>query len=276
MKQGIDLKANIARSWARSRTVGAAALILLFAAGPVSAEDGPFYARGNFLCLSEFEGTVFPDTCFGYGSPNKMADDGQHGDGAAGDGVYGVWIACNQGPGMLQFKIANADWTFSEPTVPGDPLVNCRIFTATPGETVHFRLDLNPADDGWLPPIAIASDHGYPAGSTLELIGSGSELGNWTSGVAADHFGTIWEARVMIATPGTYEYKFRVQGTWAFANFGYHYNNLMGDNGVMVTTRPDQAMVVQFDELTGRIRAVDAADVPVEVMNWGTVRALYR
>lgn len=35
-------------------------------------------------------------------------------------------------------------------------------------------------------------------------------------------------------------------------------------------------MIIQFDELTGRIRAVPYADTPVMPLSWGLIKALYR
>jgi hypothetical protein len=237
---------------------------------------GPYYARGSFYCSSSLSGTTPPDTCYGYGPALELFDDGSHDDGAAGDGVYGGWVVCNQGSGRFAFKIANADWSLSGPTAPSAPLVNGRLFTAQANETVHFRLDLSEPLPGWEPPIAFANDHAYPAGAMLELIGSGPELGNWTQGLEAELVGSIWQKKVTIATPGYYEYKFRVLGSWNYANFGYHYNNNLGANGAFLVTEPNTEMMIQFDEISGRIRAIANSDLPVQYSNWGGLKALYR
>lgn len=250
--------------------------LLLAPLAALAQAPGPYYARGNFYCSSSLAGVWPPDTCYGYAPELELFDDGSHMDGAAGDNVYGGWVVCNQPPGMLQFKLANADWTFNGPSAPSAPLVNGRLFTTMMGEIVHFRLDLSTPPYGWVPLFAVANDHAYPAGATLELMGSGPELGNWTNGLIADHVGTIWQKQVTIATPGTYGYKFRVYGSWLYANFGYHYNNNMGDNGSFTTDAPNTNMIIQFDELTGRIRAIDDLNVPTRPKSWGRLKTIYR
>jgi hypothetical protein len=245
---------------------------------PAGAQaPGPYYARGTYFCSTSLSGTGSPtDSCFGYGPEVQLFDDGAHNDGAAGDGVFGADVATNQGPGFLEFKIANADWTFAEPTAGSAPLVNGRIWTQSPGEIVHFRLDFSTPTYGWVPAVAVANDHGYPAGTTLELMGSAPELGSWGVGLPADKFGSIWQKIVTIATPGTYEYKFRVLGSWLWSNFGPNYNNNFGSNGVFTTTDPNTEMIIQFDELTGRVRAIDNHSVAARTTSWGRLKTMYR
>ena len=248
------------------------ATLLLVAVGANAQAPGPYYARGTVYCSTELLGTTPPDSCYGYGDAVQLFDDGAHGDGTAGDGVYGVDVVCNSAPGLQQFKIANADWTFAEPTVLSQPFVNGRAWVGGPGDVVHFRLDFSPPGGGWLPDIAVANDHGYPAGATLELMGSAPELGVWNSGLDADHIGTLWQRIVTIATPGSYEFKFRVQGSWNLSNFGLDYNNDFGRNGSFTTTAPDTEMLIQFDELTGRIRAIDNGSTATVRRSWGQLK----
>lgn len=261
----------------RRNLVMFAALLAATAAVPARAQaPGPWYVRGTVFCSSAHAGIPFPDTCFGYGPDVELFDDGQHGDGAAGDGVWGVDVVCNQPAGMQFFKIANADWSFAEPSAPSAPLVNGRVWVDGPGDIVHFRLDLNPPAYGWEPPVAVANDHSYPAGTTLELMGSAAELGNWNVGLPAEHIGTIWQRIVTIAAPGTYEYKFRVLGTWDGSNFGYDYNNNFGRNGTFIVSDPDTEMIIQFDESSGRIRAIPNQNTPVVRRSWGALKTHYR
>lgn len=253
--------------------------IALLIALPVPAQaqaPGPYYARGTFYCAAGLSGSMPPDTCYGYGAPLQLFDDGVHSDGAAADGVWGVDVVCNQPGGLREFKIANAEWTFAQPTSPGYELQNGRVWTSGPGDVVHFRLDFTTPEPGWVPAIGVAHDHPFPAGSQLELMGSAPELGAWSSGLIADHVGTIWQVIATIATPGSYEFKFRVVGTWNISNFGRDYNNNFGRNGTFVTTAPNTEMIIQFNELTGRIRAVPYADTPVTSRSWGLIKALYR
>lgn len=254
-----------------------AALLVLACVAHAQIADGPYYARGSFYCSADLLGIPSgAGTCWGYADLLLLYDDGLHDDGAASDGVYGCWVTTNQPPGMLEFKLANADWTFNAPNVPQYALANGVLFTTSAGESVHFLLDTTTPAYGWVPAVSVANDHGYPAGATLELIGSAPELGSWTTGVPASHEGTLWSAKVMIATPGSYEYKFRVQGTWSLANFGIAYNNAAGGNGNVTTTRTNEDVVFQFDERTGRIRAIDDANVPIRSATWGHLKTVYR
>ena len=244
-------------------------------AGAVVVAPGPYYARGDFYSAPGSPGSG-TDGTWGYSAAQQLFDDGLHGDGAANDGVYGVDIATNTATGYHEFKIANADWSFGEPTVPAAALVNGRVFVTVPGELIHFRLDLNTATDGWMPDIAVANSRGYPSWASLEVIGSAPELGNWSSGLPADHVGSIWTKTVVISTPGACEYKFRVVGTWAWANFGLNYNNNYGYNGYFDVTEPNQAITIQFDEATGRIRAFPEGATPTLKTSWGHLKAAYR
>lgn len=157
-----------------------------------------------------------------------------------------------------------------------NPFINGRVFTSGVGDVIHFRLDTRSPEFGWMPMVAVANDHAYPAGSTLELMGSAPELGSWLTGMPADHIGTIWQRIVPIAAPGLYEFKFRVQGTWAVANFGLDYNNNFGANGSFTTTVPNTEMIIQFDERSGRIRAIDNQSVATRGSSWGQVKIRYR
>jgi len=216
------------------------------------------------------------DGTWGYTPAQQLYDDGLHGDGAANDGVYGAWVVTNTLPGYHEFKIANADWSFGEPTVPEAPLINGRLYTSVPGEVVHFRLDLNNGTAGWMPDVAVANDHGYPAGMHLELIGSAPELGSWNFGLSLDHSGGVWSRTVIIAMPGYYEYKYRVEGSWNWANFGLNYNNNFGYNAYVFTTMWNEPVRFEFDEVTGRMRAVLDQATPARRSTWGGVKASYR
>jgi hypothetical protein len=237
---------------------------------------GPYYARGNFYCASNLSGITAPDSCYGYGPAVMLYDDGQHGDGADGDGIYGAWVTSNQPAGRREFKVANADWTFNIPNVPGWPTWNGVVFTSGPGDVVHFRLDMSSPGYGWVPEISVSNDHAYPPGAQLELMGSAPELGAWSAGLLAQHTGNVWSCLATIATPGTYEYKFRVLGDWNVVNFGIDYDHMQGRNGTFITTAPNTEMVIQFDELTGRVRAIDNHSVAARRSSWGRLKAIYR
>ena len=262
----------------RSPLAASAVVVVLgLAASTAFAQaPGPYYARGTVRCSSAHQGIALPDSCYGYGEDVQLFDDGLHGDGPANDGLWGGDVMSNQPPGLQYFKIANADWSFAQPTAPGGELINSRVWTSYAGEWVHFQLTFRAPDYGWVPAVGVSNDHAFPAGMSLELMGSAPELGSWTSGLPADHVDRTWQRIVTIATPGTYEYKFRVSGTWNIANFGLDYNNNYGRNGTFTTTVPNTEMIIQFNEVDGRIRAIANDNVPARRRSWGELKVRYR
>lgn len=253
-----------------------AALTLLVGAAHAAIAPGPYYARGTFFCASGLPGTSPPDTCWCYSPAQQLFDDGAHGDGAAGDGVYGANIAITSFRGIFEFKIGNADWTFSQPSAPCCAFYNGYLWPNFPGEIIHFTLDTATPAGGWVPEVGVANDHSYPSGFQLEVIGSAPEIGNWNWGLPADHAGPLWSRTAVIATPGTYEYKFRCLGTWNYANFGLNYNNIAGVNASFTTTVPNEPILFQFDESRGRLRAVHYDVTPARRNSWGSLKAAYR
>ena len=141
---------------------------------------GPYYARGDFYSAPGSPGSG-TDGTWGYSPAQQLYDDGLLGDGAANDGVYGVDIATNTATGYHEFTIANADWSFGEPTVPEAALINGRVYVMVPGEVIHFRLDLSAPGGGWE----------FPAFWTLTLIVQ-AMLGD---GALSDRPGTVRRGR---------------------------------------------------------------------------------
>lgn len=223
------------------------------------------YARGDF-----YAGCGEP-WCAGPG--NQMFDDGLHGDGAAGDSVWGGAVVTDQPPGDRQWKIATRDWSQNWPLHPIYNMSNAHLLTTAVAETLRFRLDLN-ARGGWQPlQGAVWCSHGLPEGVGLEILGSAPELGSWTTPVPAAVSQGVWSSAVTIASPGTYEYKFRSVGTWEWA-FGMHYNMGPGDNFQFTTDTPDSEVLLQFDANDGRSRVIPR--VPVKSTSWGRIKHLYR
>jgi len=234
-----------------------------------SASAQSFYARGSYYAGA--------GTTWNADAGNQLFDDGQHDDGAAGDGIYGAIVVADQAAGPHEFKIADAAWTpgLNWPYNPAYPSDNARLVITGPGDTVRFRFDGNSAP-GWQPDnAAVACDHGMPAGTVLELIGSAPELGSWNTGVEAFDVDGIWTAVVRIATPGDHQFKFRGAGSWDWS-FGIHYNMLIGDNFAFTTTRADAAVRFKFNPADGRGYAVEFDDTPVVRRTWGRLKALYR
>ncbi len=71
----------------------------------------------------------------------------------------------------------------------------------------------------------------------------------------APRIGSLLVADVPIATPGAYEFKFRVVGTWDVCNFGLHDNMLFGDNFACTTTTPGNTVRFEMNLATGRGRS---------------------
>ncbi len=246
-------------------------VLFLIAVSATSALAGPYYARGTY-----YAGSV---ETWGYDAGNELFDDGNHGDGAADDGVYGVYVTADQEPGPHEWKIATADWTENYPNNPAYSMANAVLFLMNPGEVIHFRLDTNTVDDGWQPATnAVACSHfNIPlAGFEFELIGSALELGEWLIGTPVVMEEEFWFANATIAAPGAYEYKFRVIGTWDFCNLGIHYNMFRGENFTFETTEPLTIVRFEFNVVDGRSRAVFEGFVGVEDITWGQVKGLYR
>jgi hypothetical protein len=241
--------------------------LVLTAAWGGTTQAQPYYARGDF-----YAGSV---GTWGYETGNQLFDDGLHGDGAAGDGIYAGDVTSDQAPGILEWKIANADWTQNWPSDPVHPMVNARLFTSVADEIIHFRLDLNPRP-GWQPLTgAVACDHPTPPGIELELCGGDPETGSWTTGVPAVLVDGVWTTMVHVATAGTHEFKFRGVGSWDWP-FGIWYNMYTGHNFSYTTTVPGTAVRFEFDTRDGRGRAIEYDETPVYLPSWGRLKSLYR
>ena len=241
-------------------------IVLSFVAATAFAA-GPYYARGSFYAGA---GGTWSAT-----AGNQLFDDGLHGDGAAGDNVYAADIVSDQAPGTHQFKIANADWSELWPHHPNFVLENAQLVTVSPGETIHFRLDLN-TRAGWQPATgAVACDHGRPAGLALELSGRAPETGARTTPVAAVDDNGVWTTVVHIAAAGSYEYKFRGAGSWTWP-FGVHYNMGAGDNFTYTTSTPDAAVRFRWDGNDGRGSAEPFDETPTRPASWGRIKSRFR
>lgn len=245
-------------------------LVLIVMTG-TTALAGPYYARGTF-----YAGSGEP---WDFDAGNELFDDGNHGDGAAGDGIYGAFVTADQNDGPHEWKIANADWTENFPLNPMYPMANAVLFLFSPGEVIHFRLDTNTLEEGWQPAAnAVACSHfriPFP-GYEFELIGSAPELGEWLSGIPVVMEDDLWFAFATIGAPGYYEFKFRVIGTWDFCNLGVHYNMFMGDNFSFETVDPLTVVRFEFNPVDGRARAVLHGSVAVDQASWGQLKSLFR
>lgn len=226
------------------------ALALVTASVALAAGPGPFYGRG------------------GYYDAGWSADDGNKLTLSAG-----VWTGAVTSPmaaGYYEGKVAVGDWSESYPNS------NQPVFISGPGDIVHWTFDTNVYADGWSPSTNIAyNDHMVAPGMTFEVIGSAPETGGWSSGVAAAKVGDIWGVEIMIAAAGSYEVKFRKTGDWSI-NVGADGFGTNSNNYGYTTTLPNQPVLFQFNQVTGRMRAVVGGVTPTQTGTWGRLKSLYR
>lgn len=221
-----------------------------FAAGP-----GPFWVKGDY-----YAGTV--------GTWNADAGNAMTLSG----GVWSATVTADQAYGRHEFKVANADWSESY-----YPYCNLWVHCGT-GDAVTFTLDTNVYADGWLPAQDIVwSTHAFPAGTTFEVIGGAPETGSWGSGAAASLVGGIWTSVLTIATPGSYEAKFRATGTWDVCNIGSEGAGApCGGNLAYTTAVPNTDVRFQFNPATGRARAEVLGVTPASTTSFGQLKLRYR
>lgn len=238
------------------------ALLAIGLAGAAFA--GPWYAKGDMYC---------GPGCWNFDGGNELFDDGLHGDGAAGDGIFAGTVVTSELGGRHEFKIALADWSESH-----FPHCNLWVHTSGPGDAVLFTFDSNTYADGWLPASNIVwTDHYAPPGTTFEVIGGAPETGSWGSGVPATLAGGIWSKLVTIGAPGSYEAKFRATGTWDIMNLGNEGAGApCGGNLAYTTTVANQDVLFEFNTATGRTRVTVQNPTDATKRSWGQLKTLYR
>ncbi|MCC6348203.1 MAG: hypothetical protein IT347_01255 [Candidatus Eisenbacteria bacterium] len=226
------------------------ALALLGAGVALAAGPGPFYGRGGYY-----------DAAWSADSGNLLTLSA------------GVWTGAATSPmaaGYYEGKIAVADWSESYPNS------NQPVFISGPGDIVHWTLDTNVYSDGWSPSTNIAyNDHMVAPGTTFEVIGSAPETGAWSTGVAATLVGDIWGVEIPIAAAGSYEVKFRKTGDWSI-NAGADGYGTNSGNLAYTTLVPNEPVLFQFNQVTGRVRAVVGGVTPTHSGTWGRLKSLYR
>jgi hypothetical protein len=236
-------------------------LLMLVSTAAFAAGAGPFYAKGDY-----YAGTV--------GTWN--GDAGNLLTYNSGTGFWSGVVTCDQAYSRHEFKIADASWSESY-----YPWCNLWVHCGT-GDQVLFTLDTNTYADGWFPTTNIVwGDHMYPVGTTFEVIGGAAETGNWGGGPApvpaATLVGGIWTLAINIATPGSYEAKFRATGTWDVCNIGEEGAAApCGANLHYTTLNANELVTFQFNPATGRARVVNGSVVPAQKGSWGQVKTLYR
>ncbi len=226
------------------------AAMLLVSTVAMASGPGPFFAAGSFCA------------------------DGWN--AGAGNGLTlsaGVWTGAIPSPnaaGYYEGKVMIAGWGESYPAS------NQPVFISGPGDVVNWSFDTNVHNDGWLPAQDIAmNDHAIPAGTTFEVIGSAPETGSWGSGAACVLTGDIWSVQLTIATPGTYDVKFRKTNDWSM-NMGPDGFGTNAWNAQYTTTVTNTPVMFRFNQHTGRMRIDVGGVTPTTVGTWGALKALYR
>ena len=227
----------------------AAALLALTAM--VASAAGPFYARGSYY-----------DAGWSADAGNQLVE------GPAG--VFTATILSPMAAGSYLGKVALGDWSSSWPNS------NQPVILGVGNENVKWSFDTNTYADGWLPASNFAmNDHGT-TGLTFEVIGAAPETGSWGSGVAATLTGDIWGVQIVIATPGTYDVKFRKTGDWGI-NCGASGFGTNESNYSYMTTLANEPVLFQFNQKTGRMRAlVGGGASATHTTSFGAIKALYR
>lgn len=230
--------------------------LMLVATAAFAAGAGPFYAKGDFYCAPG---------CWNADAGNLLTFN-------AGTGIWSGVVTCDQAYARHEFKIANWDWSESY-----FPWCNLWVHCGN-GDQVTFTLDTNVYADGWFPTQDIVwSSHFAPPGTTFEVIGGAPETGSWGSGTAATLIGTVWTLSTPIATPGSYEAKFRATGTWDVCNIGTEGAGApCGANLQYTTTAANEFVTFEFNQATGRARVFNGSPVPAVQGSWGQVKTLYR
>lgn len=170
---------------------------------------------------------------------------------SGGPTVYTVTLATTTNT-YHEFKAASSNWVASWPNnnikAKGDAN-GTNTFYFFPGTTI----------DGWLP---IANRVGYadPGNMSWEIIGAFS---GWSAGTNLNPIGGgVYSNSIVVATAGTYEFKFRTPGTWDEVNFGIDFGNGSG-NASFTTTNSPQTVPVQLDLPNGRYVVGDLVPPPV-------------
>jgi len=150
-----------------------------------------------------------------------------------------------------EFKVSGATW--ADPNWPGNNV----MIKGDANGTNTFYFYPGTISDGWSPP---ANRVGYadPGGMAWEVTGDftspawGSDP-NAQMTLDASAVG-VYTNIYIVATAGTYNFKFRTPNTWSEVNFGADFGN-GGGNAVFTTTTPNQAVLFKLDLPNGRWQA---------------------
>ncbi len=201
-------------------------LLLATGLGCATALAGPmtFYARGDFN---------------GWGLDNPMT--------YVGGVEYTVTIGGFSPGDMFEYKVATDDWSINAPGSNG------RIMANASGEfTLHFY-NQDTWSDGWEPSNKLRVGYDDPGMFAWVVMGS---FNGWSAPVVTltDMGNGLWVGDLVVATPGTYEWKFRKEDNWDIS-IGDDFGNAAANN-TYTTTVPNEVIHFELDLPNGRWRAV--------------------
>jgi hypothetical protein len=180
------------------------------------------------------------------------------------DNVYAGTITGLFDSTDYEYRIATADWSLS---VPG---TNGKVRTDINGE-LHFNFwDITSWNDGWVPRnqrrVGYA-DHGF---FDWEVIGS---FNDWSIPLSLTDQGNGLHAGTFQFDTGSYQFKFREQGSWN-TNIGRDFGNNAGNNIFNVYSNGEE-WTFELDLPNGRWRSYTNAPQPVSTVNGSRVGKQY-
>jgi hypothetical protein len=162
------------------------------------------------------------------------------------DGTYSLTVGGLTPGSDQEFKVAQNDWASSWPGSNAKTVAN-----ALGQMTVHFRPGA--VGDGWNP----AADRvGWedPGAFTWEILGGFNGWSSEAAGQMTSLGGGLYSVDYTIASAGSYAFKFRKTGDWAYS-IGGDFGNSAGDASV-TTSQNNQVMRFVLDFPNGRWQTV--------------------
>ena len=195
-------------------------------------------ATAGLLSTSGFAETMYLRGDFNGWSTSLPLSD-------VGGGVYSATVTGGTAGNAFEFKVANADWSV------GYPGGNAKSVYNLSGDFIAYYIP-TPAADGWSP---AANRVGYadPGQFGWDVMGSFNSWSAPVTTLAAQGNG-LYTGDYTVATPGTYDFKFRKAGDWAIS-IGNDFANSAG-NISLTTTTPNELISFQLDLPDGRFQAV--------------------
>ncbi len=260
-------------------------LLLLFDPSQLGAAEGPPADR-TLDVTQMWVQTNACASCLADLDRLQLHDDGLHGDGAAGDRIYGADVVVDQPAGIYYWSTGRYSGSYFERYRPNcwcSPPPSVRLWTTGPGEVIHFTDDER-VMPGWFPEYGgIACSHPRPNDSPLVLtLGVTGRCDPFLYAVEypATHTGTLWEAIVTIESTGCRTFGFIAEDHSVF--FVDSYSSTCGCYQCeqyypyACTSVPNTLVKFQFDESVGRLRAVNLGATPTLRSTWGALKGRYR